>query len=150
MLRIVKRLDGPANPAATLTLPYEARQRSRLRTRLDDGREVALLLARGPALRGGDLLRIEEGQVVEVRAEPERVSTARARDPLLLARACYHLGNRHVPLQIGELWVRYLADHVLDAMVEQLDLEVARETAPFDPEGGAYEHAHGHARHAHP
>ena len=101
------------------------------------------MLPRGTVLRGNDRLRAENGLVIEVRAAPEEVSTAFSRAPLLLARACYHLGNRHVALQIGDTWVRYLHDHVLDAMVESLGLKVFFETAPFEPETGAY-HAHPH------
>lgn len=143
MLQVTERVEGEAEPQATLTLPFEQRQKSRLRTHLDDGTEIALMLPRGTVLRDGDRLRAEDGLVIAVRAAPEQVSTAFSRDPLLLARACYHLGNRHVALQIGDTWVRYLHDHVLDAMVESLGLKVFFETAPFEPEAGAY-HAHPH------
>jgi len=87
---------------------------------------------------------------VQVLAAPERVSTVRCADPLLLARAAYHLGNRHVPLQIEAGFLRYQHDHVLDEMVRGLGLEVLIEQAPFEPEAGAYQSApHGHA-HDHP
>ena len=149
MLRATHRLNArPPTPthaeesSGVLTLPYELRQKRRLRAHLDDGREVALLLTRGPALRDGDLVRTEEGLVLQIRAAPEPVSTARTHDPLRFARACYHLGNRHVPLQIGEGWLRYRVDHVLDAMVRDLGLAVLLEQAPFEPEGGAYAHDH--------
>ena len=143
-------------PSAALSLPFELRCRSRLRTTLDDGTEVGLLLPRGTVLRGGDRLRASDGRVVIVRAAPETVSTVHTDDPLLLARASYHLGNRHVPLQIGEGWVRYLHDHVLDEMVMGFGLAVVSESAPFEPEAGAYAggghhhhheqtHHHGHA-----
>lgn len=147
-LRLVERLEAHVRAAsgATLTLGYEARRRSRLRVRLDDGREAALLLPRGTQLRGGDRLRADDGSVIEVRAAPEAVSVACSPDPLRLARACYHLGNRHVALEIGAGCVRYLHDHVLDAMVAGLGLRVAAETAPFEPEPGAFGggHPHGH------
>jgi len=128
--------DGRA--VATLTLPYERRSRSRQRTALDDGREAALVLARGTVLRGGDRLRSECGAVIEVVAGPEPVSVARSSDPVALARAAYHLGNRHVALQVlaGEL--RYRHDHVLDEMVTGLGLEVGYGELPFEPETGAY------------
>ena len=96
--------------SAQLVLPYELRTRSRLRTRLSSGEEAALLIERGRILRGGDRLLAEDGRVIEVVAEIETVSTVRADDPLVLARACYHLGNRHVALQIGPGWLRYLED----------------------------------------
>ena len=150
MLEITERLEDGAAPAACLTLTYEQRQKSRLRACLDDGREAAMLLPRGAALRHGDLLRAENGLIVEVRAAGEAVSTASAANPLLWARACYHLGNRHVALQIGDGWLRYRRDHVLDDMVRSLSLVVKHETAPFEPEGGAYGRQHGHTHsHAH-
>ncbi|HEX9627279.1 MAG TPA: urease accessory protein UreE [Acidiferrobacterales bacterium] len=155
MLTVNERISDDAEPAATLTLPFELRQKSRLRARLDDGREVALLLPRGTVLRGGDRLRAADGLVIRLRARPEAVSTAFTKDPLLLARACYHLGNRHVPLEIGDSWLRYLHDHVLDALVAGMGLKVFAETAPFEPESGAYApHGDGHgvfrsAAHAH-
>jgi urease accessory protein len=129
-----------------LTLPFETRQKSRLRVTLDDGREAALLLARGSLLRGGDLLRAEDGTVIEVRAASESVSTAYASNAELLTRAAYHLGNRHIAVQVGATWLRYLHDHVLDHMLEQLGLQVSFEQAPFEPEAGAYD---GHGAHSH-
>lgn len=155
MLKLIERLDEPVEAGATLTLPFGDRQKSRLRTRLDDGREAGLTLDRGMVLRHGDCLRADDGMVVRVQAAPEAVSTAFSRDPLVVARACYHLGNRHVPLQIGDTWVRYLHDHVLDAMVAHLGLRVFTEHAPFEPEAGAYDshgaggHGHDHHHHAH-
>ncbi|MFQ5717097.1 MAG: urease accessory protein UreE, partial [Nitrospinales bacterium] len=112
MLEITERLKKSATPGASLTLPYEQRQKSRLRVRLDNGQEAALTLPRGATLRHGDLLGAAGGQVVEVRAAHEEVATADAPNALALTRACYHLGNRHVALQIGDGWVRYCRDHV--------------------------------------
>lgn len=133
----------------TLTLPYEQRQKSRQRVTLDSGREAALLLPPGSVLRTGECLRSDTGDAwVRVRAAAETVSTAHTDDLLLLARACYHLGNRHVPVQIGVHTVRYLHDHVLDDMLRGLGLEVWMERAPFEPEAGAYSgqgHRHDHS-----
>ncbi|OBS09247.1 urease accessory protein UreE [Acidihalobacter prosperus] len=147
LIRIEALADAGATPDASLTLPFELRQRSRLRTRLDDGGEVGLFLPRGRVLRHGDRLRADDGRIVEVRAATETVSTVRAEQPLDLLRAAYHLGNRHVALQVAEDWLRYAHDHVLDDMVRGLGLTVSVEQAPFEPEAGAYggEHAHGHA-----
>jgi urease accessory protein len=127
-----------------LVLPFELRQKSRLRAMTAAGTELALLLPRGTVLRHGDRLRAANGLVIEVQAAAEAVTTARSDDAQLLARACYHLGNRHVPLQVGAGWLRYLADHVLDRMVAELGLAVTHEQAPFEPEAGAY-HQHGYA-----
>lgn len=142
MIEITERLQDWADPTATVTLPFELRQKSRLRVRLSTGVEAAMLLPRGTILRHGDLLRANSGIVIEVVAAPELVSTAHALDPLALARACYHLGNRHVPLQIGRNWLRYAQDHVLDEMVRGLGLTVHTERVPFEPEAGAYAHHH--------
>lgn len=135
-----------ATPQDTLSLPYEERRRSRLRARLAGGEEVGLYLPRGTALRDGDLLQADNGWIVQVKAATETVSCARSGDPLLLARACYHLGNRHIALQIDPDGVRYLHDHVLDEMVRAMGLTVTVEDLPFEPEVGAYGgHGHGHS-----
>ena len=141
--------------AGTLTLAFGDRRRSRLRARLDDGREVALLLPRGSRLLDGDRLRDETGElVVAVRAAEETLSWVGAEDPLLLARAAYHLGNRHVPVQIGPGWLAYEHDHVLDGMIEEMGLAVTTRRAPFEPEAGGYRHGgeaptHGGDHHEH-
>lgn len=144
MLQVTERLQEPVATEASLTLPFELRQKSRLHTRLDNGEEAALLLPRGTVLRHGDRLRADNGLIILVQAALETVSTAQASAPTLLVRAAYHLGNRHVPLQVGDGWLRYLHDHVLDAMVAALGLQVLTESAPFEPENGAY---HAHDRH---
>ena len=153
VLNISRKLPSAETPAdVELVLPFQLRNKSRLRTTLDNGEEVGLILERGSVLRGGDLLLADDGRVVEVVSEPEAVSTVSATDPLALCRASYHLGNRHVALEIGNGWVRYRHDHVLDEMVRGLGLCVIVETAPFEPEAGAYgghshstlsPHAHG-------
>ena len=127
----------------TVTLAWALRQKSRQRLRLDGGREAALVLAPGTFLDDGDRLESSDGFSVRVCAAREAVSVARTHDALRLARACYHLGNRHVALQVGDGWVRYLPDHVLDDMVRGLGLVVTAALERFEPERGAY--AHGHA-----
>jgi urease accessory protein len=119
---------------------------------LDDGREAGILLPRGEVLRDGDLLTGDDGLVVRIAAAPERLSRAQSDDPLLLARACYHLGNRHVALQIEPGRLSWLHDHVLDDMVRGLGLDVSNIEAPFEPEPGAYGGGsrHGHPHHGHP
>lgn len=126
----------------TVTLPWALRQKSRQRLRLDGGRDAALVLAPGSFLDDGDRLETAAGYSVRICAAREPVSLARTTDPLRLARACYHLGNRHVALQVGDGWVRYLPDHVLDDMVRGLGLTVTAETERFEPERGAYAHSH--------
>ena len=146
MLTIATKLTDKRAPDARLTLPFELRSKSRLRTMLSTGEEAGLVLDRGTVLRGGDLLLADDGRVVQVVAAAEQVSTVRAADPWSLARAAYHLGNRHVALEVGSGWVRYLHDHVLDDMVRGLGFEVTIEDAPFEPEAGAYGgHQHSHS-----
>jgi urease accessory protein len=149
MLKLIEKLNETVNFSATLTLPFDQRQKSRLRAKLDNGEEVGLMLPRGSVLRGGDCLCAEDGTVIQVQAAAESVTTAKTQNPTLLARACYHLGNRHIPLQVGNQWLRYLHDHVLDEMVEKLGLSVCHEAAPFEPEGGAYGGGGHHHSHEH-
>jgi urease accessory protein len=148
MLELIEKVSHDGAAGDSLTLPFELRQKSRQRVCLDSGREAALVLAPGTQLDEGDLLRATDGTLVRVGAATEAVSTARAEDPLHLARACYHLGNRHVALQIGHGWLRYVHDHVLDDMLRGMGLAVLVERAPFEPEGGAYvanTHSHTHS-----
>ena len=142
LIKVSELLAQPAPAQATLSLPFELRQKSRLKANLDSGEEVGLMLPRGRVLRGGDCLKAENGLIIELKAAAESVSTATAPDKLTLQRACYHLGNRHVPLQITESWIRYLEDHVLDDMITSLGLKITHEQAPFEPEVGAYHHHH--------
>jgi urease accessory protein len=130
-------------PTAAATLTLDDRRRSRLRFLLDDGREAALFLPRGSTLRDGDRLRGDNGEIVLVRAAPELLSVARATDPHLLLRGAYHLGNRHVPVQLGDGWLAFEHDHVLDDMVRGLGLELESRRAPFEPEAGAFRHEGG-------
>ena len=153
VLKVFERIDGETNKKmnpeklATLTLPFDLRQKSRLKAVLDDGTDVGLILSRGELLRGGDLLRAENGLYIRIIAAAESVSKVTHDDPLMLARACYHLGNRHVPLQITQDSLTYIHDHVLDEMVKGLGLKVACVVAPFEPEGGAYGGGHHHHNH---
>ena len=146
---ISQRLSEPRAAQLQLVLPFELRCRSRFRARLADGEEVGVVLARGQVLRGGDLLLTSDGRVVEVGAASEWVTTVRADDPRLLARVAYHLGNRHVALQIGAGWLRYSHDHVLDEMARGLGAQLTVEQAPFEPEAGAYDAGHSHVDHHH-
>ncbi len=131
---------------ATLTLPFDVRQKARFKAQLDNGETVGLMLERGQILRGGDKLYAENGWVIEIIPAQEQVSTVVSEDSLLLSRICYHLGNRHVPLQIDVGWCRYQHDHVLDDLVRGLGGVVCCEEASFEPESGAYT---SHAAHSH-
>jgi len=146
-------IEKPADPDpdtqvdGTLRLTCDERRKNRLRARLEDGREVGILLPRGTILRDGDYL--SDGTImVVVRAAPESLSVATTSNPHLLLRAAYHLGNRHVALQIGRDWLAYPHDHVLDDLARGLGLVVTLEKRGFEPESGAHgggqHHSHAH------
>lgn len=146
-------LNQRTQQAATdsVALAYDERKRSRLKVTLASGAEAGIFLERGDHLHGGDRLAAEDGSaVVEILAAPEKLIEAVADSPLLFARAAYHLGNRHVPVQIlptengGKL--RFQTDHVLADMVKGLGCSISETEAPFQPESGAYG-AHGGHHH---
>jgi len=128
-----------------LKLPFESRQKSRLRTQLVSGEEVGLMLPRGEILRGGDLVTASDGRIIEVISQEEKLIHIEAKTPQDLAKAAYHLGNRHVPVQVGENFLRIAEDHVLEELVKKLGATVSHVEAPFEPEAGAY--AGGHHQH---
>ena len=124
-----------------LELPFDLRQKSRLRAKLHSGEEVALILPRGSIMRGGDRVKTQDGREVEIVAAPEKLLHIEAAS---LARVAYHLGNRHVPVQVGEGFLRIAEDHVLEEMLHKLGARVSRVQAPFEPEAGAYGAGHRH------
>ena len=144
MLELDRRVSRDATAHATLTLPWERRGVTRQRVRLDDGREAGLFLSRGEILRGGDRLSTGSGEIVAVVAASQPVMLVHASDPRALASAAYHLGNRHVAVEVGEGWLKLERDHVLREMLEGLGASVEDATLPFEPEAGAYSHAHAH------
>lgn len=159
VLEIYQRLgtdaEGGNGKAARfkLVLDHLQRDRGRLRAHATDGTEVRIFLDRGKPLQVGEMLRSQDGELVEVLGAEEPVTTARCDDWFTFSRACYHLGNRHVKLQIANeedgdgRWLRITPDHVLEDMLELLGLSLTRESAVFIPESGAYSggHSHGHS-----
>ncbi len=143
MLKLTETTNTQETPDDTLTLPYNERQKSRQPAVTQGGKQVGVFLPRGQTLRHGAILTNSQGFKVRVDAAPEQLSTVKCNDPLLFARACYHLGNRHIALQIMPNELRYLTDHVLDQMLVGLGLTIEHHTLPFEPEAGAY-HGHGH------
>lgn len=128
-----------------VALDFDLRQKSRLRVTLRSGREAALKMARGSILRGGDYVQSDCGVIIKVIAAPQLMMKVTAHTPLALNRAAYHLGNRHVPLQIGDGWLLLEQDSVLKEMLLGLGVEVSDLQAPFEPESGAYGGGHHHA-----
>ncbi|MGM8935444.1 urease accessory protein UreE [Pseudomonas neustonica] len=144
MLECHEWLEGEGGHDHVLELSYELRTRSRLRAETEGGLEVGLFLPRGRVLAQGERLQCNDGSVLMISAAPEQLSRVHCDDALLLARAAYHMGNRHVALEVRANELRYLCDHVLDAMLRGFGLEIEQITAPFNPESGAY-HNHSHS-----
>ena len=152
--------------AASVELDWDVRQKSRFAATDSQGRELAVFLPRGQAVRGGDVLVAEDGSLVRVLAAPQKVlritACAEHGSPFDLMRAAYHLGNRHVPIELRPDHLKIEPDHVLADMLRAMHMTVAEAELPFEPEGGAYggahsgahgghqhvhEHAHGHEHH---
>jgi len=163
MIRIGKRIPGGAGLAAALVLrasavelDWDVRSRSRFDATDSTGRELGIFLARGSVVRGGDVLVAEDGSLVRVIAAPQAVLVVRAApggSAFDLLRAAYHLGNRHVALELQSDHLKLEPDHVLADLLRSMGLQVHELHAPFEPEGGAYAapagHDHGHHDHDH-
>ena len=136
--------------AATVELDWDVRQKSRFQATDSQGRTLGVFLPRGTVVRGGDVLVAEDGSLVRVLAAPQSVlkithCTAHG-TPFDLTRAAYHLGNRHVAIELQPDHLKIEPDHVLADMLRGMHLIVNEVSEPFEPEGGAYAggHAHGH------
>ena len=127
-----------------VTLTFDQRSRSRLRCQLDDGREAGIYVDRGLVLHDGQLLQDSSNQLYGIKSADEPVSAVYVDDVLLMSKLCYHLGNRHVTLEVGRGRIAYKPDYVLDDMVKGLGAQAVQEQAPFHPESGAYGHHHSH------
>jgi urease accessory protein len=138
------KIDSATSIAARLVLPFDQREKCRLRARLDDGEEVAIFTVRGSVLRGGDLLTGEDGRVIQVVAAFEPTYLVHCPSVLVLARCAFHLGNRHTQAQVGTGYLRIRQDPVLREMLAGLGARVEEEQAPFEPESGAYGGGHHH------
>ena len=145
MLVITKRVDDPSHWDAELVMSFELRSKSRLRTTASSGEDVGLFLEPGQPLHHGEVLQAEDGRRVRVVAAPEALLHVTCANPRELCRAAYHLGNRHVHLEVGEGWLRLLDDEVLAQMLLQLGARVERLSVPFHPEHGAYGGGHHHS-----
>jgi urease accessory protein len=141
--------------AATVELDWDVRQKSRFECTDSQGRQLGVFLPRGTAVRGGDVLVAEDGSMVRVLAAPQPVMVIRQGErgtAFDLLRAAYHLGNRHVAIELQPDHLKIEPDHVLAEMLRGMHLQVADTFGPFEPEGGAYggHGAHGHEGHQHP
>lgn len=141
--------------APTVELDWDIRQKSRFEAADSQGRKLGIFLPRGSVVRGGDVLVAEDGSLVRVLAAPQPVLVithcTEHGKPFDLMRAAYHLGNRHVPIELKPDHLKIEPDHVLADMLRSMHLIVREANEAFEPEGGAYgDHAtHGHAHHDH-
>jgi urease accessory protein len=164
MLQATKLLPGGAGLAPVLlkrapsvTLDWDTRQKSRFDFTDSSGRHVGVFLSRGSIVRGGDVLVAEDGSFIRVVAAEQSVLVITAckehGSPFDLTRAAYHLGNRHVPIEVKPDHLKIEPDHVLADMLRSMHLDVTETNAPFEPEGGAYagghDHGHAHDHHGH-
>ena len=134
--------------AAHVALDWDVRQKSRFEATDSTGRTLGVFLPRGTVVRGGDVLVAEDGSLLRVDAAPQPVMVIRHctqhGSPFDLVRAAYHLGNRHVQIELRPDHLKIEPDHVLAEMLGRMHLIVTTEDAPFEPEGGAYAGGHGH------
>jgi urease accessory protein len=144
--------------ASTVELDWDVRQKSRFEATDSAGRSIGVFLPRGAVLRGGDVLLADDGSLIQVWAAPQTVlritHCTNHGAPFDLIRAAYHLGNRHVPIELKPDFLQIEPDHVLADMLRAMHLIVTEVSAPFEPESGAYgdgghAHDHGHGAHTH-
>jgi len=159
MYEVYERLDHGHHIAAGLVLDQDIRVKGRFKVMSEKGVEVRVFLERGKTLQIGEVLKTECGKEIEIQGAEEDVSRAQCDDWLTFSKACYHLGNRHVKVQVGDAthsavekpWLRIKPDYVLEEMLVLLGLTITPERAVFIPEDGAYagggshSHSHGHA-----
>ena len=144
MIILTQKISSIPQVSHLLTLSLTAEERTKIRRPClsDDGQEIYLQLPRGTLLQDKTILTTEEQNIlVEIRAKSEPVLIVKGETKLALMRAIYHLGNRHIPLEITSEYLRLSPDTVLENLLKQMGLEVAYQEAPFNPEDGAY---HGH------
>jgi urease accessory protein len=151
MLTLTTRIEQAERIDGELVLPYELREKSRLRARLASGEDAAVFTARGSVLRHGDLLRGDDGRIIKIIAAAEATYRIECGTPRDLLRCAFHLGNRHTQAQVGGAaaapYLRIRSDTVLKEMLEGLGATVIEEHAPFEPEAGAYGGHHHHGDH---
>ncbi|KMT64365.1 urease accessory protein UreE [Catenovulum maritimum] len=161
MLQVYQRLSHIHQPCHdSITLDFTTRQKARIKASTDSGQAIGIFVDRGNPLKVGEILKTECGKLIQVNGAKEEVNTATTSDWHTFSKVCYHLGNRHTQLQMGELWLRFKPDHVLAELAENYGLSVRTHDAVFEPESGAYgkhsghshshenEHDHGHS-HSH-
>ena len=149
-VEVYERLDHAHTIDDYITLDHELREKGRFKTKSKNGIEVRVFLERGKALFIGECLKTECGKIIEIAGAEEEVSEARCEDWEAFSKACYHLGNRHVKIQVLERCLRIKPDYVLEEMLTLLGLLIVKKKAIFMPELGAYAPGYtGHHHHDH-
>ena len=135
---ILRKLSKGLASSDSVTLNYDNRYRRRIAMKTDGGKDFLLDLAKTTELRSGDLIQLEDGRFIEVKAASEKLMKATSDEPLLILKAAWHIGNRHLSceIQMDNLILRF--DHVILHMLENLGLTLEVINQPFNPEGGAY------------
>ena len=135
---ILRELSKGLDSSDSVTLNYDNRYRRRIAMKTDGGKDFLLDLAKTTELRSGDLIELEDGRFIEVKAASEKLMKATSNEPLLILKAAWHIGNRHLSceIQMDNLILRF--DHVILKMLENLGLTLEVINQPFNPEGGAY------------
>jgi urease accessory protein len=156
-MNVVPAGQWTGEPADSVVLDFDERYRRRIAMTGVGGLAFLLELPEAVMLRGGDGLRLEDGRIVEVLAAPEPLTEIRAADALALMRVAWHLGNRHLAVELLPKGLRIRRDSVIEEMAKGLGARAIALEAPFNPEGGAYvkaeakahDHSHDHRRHGH-
>lgn len=148
-LEAFERLDHSHHVDDHIVLDHDVREKGRFKAISNQGVEIRVFLERGKTLRVGECLKTECGKIIEIMGAKEDVVQASCDDWEAFSKACYHLGNRHVKIQVGERWLRMKADYVLEEMLRLLGLKVEQVNAVFNPESGAYAESEGGHHHHH-
>lgn len=146
---VIAKGDWQGLPADCVVLDFDDRHRRRLKMTGVNGLEFLLDLAAPIALRSGDAVKLSDGRLVEIVGMGEKLLEIRAQNPEALARLAWHLGNRHLPIQVLGQSLRIRRDHVIEAMLAGMGAKLRAIEAPFDPEGGAYAPAQAHKAQSH-
>ncbi len=144
VLEVYERLDHAHSVDDAIILDYAMREKGRFKVQSQQGNEIRIFLERGKTLTVGEYLKTACGKIIEIMGAQEEVVEARCSDWLSFAKACYHLGNRHVKIQIDECCLRIKPDYVLEEILQQLGLTLTKSNAIFIPESGAYTGGHQH------
>lgn len=141
MIFFTKKIIYSKRVFNSIELDYNARSKNRVKIVLKDGRQAILMLKKRELILSGEILSdISEQEKIQIIASKEKLSLISSNNNFLMLKACYHLGNRHVLLQIKEKQISYYRDHVIDNMLIKLGLKVNYICAPFEPEQGAYKY----------